>query len=536
MKNLTKCFAACVVLFVLLMVPSSLFGQTDSIIVRYGNNHADQMDVDLNQHVTVGMFVWTNGEYVADINLVLGTSNQYVDSLLGQTEGELFSPLTEWQICEFSDVHSSPPNPEGWSSQALFGWARYSPDSDAPWLRTVAMTRVANFVVKTALDSLNIGDDAIAIGPGLTPTQGPSNAGDTLGGVGFMVHEEFSWFHFIGGGYVEGTISDTHNSPIEGVNVTVEQTGKTTYSDAEGFYHIGHYPMNGLTFTFTHPEYQSFSTDVDVTADQTETVDVTLHRLGIISGTILNASDQPIAGVLVSTGELSTVTSDDGTYSLTGLDPGTYNVNFTHADYVDTLVTGVSAQIDVVTTLDLVMHQLGGITGTVTDTTGTPIEGVLVELVGQGEQTNTNAGGGYTLDGIAPGTYSLRFTHPDYDSLVVNDVVVAYDVMTTVNASLDPGTGIDDDYNRPLDYSLRQNYPNPFNAETSIEYSIPKDAYVSLEIYDLLGRRVAVLVNQQQPAGIHKVTWNAGSMTSGMYFYRIQAGDFNSQKSMMLLK
>lgn len=536
MKKLSKCFAVCLVVLICGLIPSSLLAQTDTILVRYGNNHANTMNVAINQRDTVGVFVWTNGQYVADANLVLGVADQYIDSLLSVSEGSILYPLSDWDIKEFTSPYGSPPNPVGWSSQALFGWARIAPDSEAPWLMTISVTRIANFVVKTANDSLNIGDDAIAIGPGLTPQQGPSNAGDTLGNAGFVVDEEFSPFHFTGGGYVEGHVTNVSSNPVEGVNVTVTQTGKETYTDSEGFYHIGHYPANNLTFTFTHPEYQSFSANANVVLNQTTTLNATLHRLGIISGTVIDHDGDPIAGVNVAAGQVSDVTDDSGIYRLAGLTAGNYNVSFTHADYVDTTVNGVVAQIDQITTLNITLHVLGGITGTVTDTTGAAIEGVLIEILTLGRQTNSNAQGRYTFNDVNPGTYSLKFTHPDYDSLIITGVQVAYDVMTTVNASLDRGTGIDDPFNGPLAYSLRQNYPNPFNAETAIEYSIPTDAHVTLEIYDLLGRRVAVLVNDSQSAGHHKAIWNAGPLTSGMYFYRIQAGDFADQKSMMLLK
>ena len=88
----------------------------------------------------------------------------------------------------------------------------------------------------------------------------------------------------------------------------------------------------------------------------------------------------------------------------------------------------------------------------------------------------------------------------------------------------------------PIVYSIKQNYPNPFNAITTIEYGLPEDATVTIDVYDLLGRRVASLVDGFQNAGYHTVSWNAANMTSGMYFYKIQANDYVEQKSMMLLK
>lgn len=88
----------------------------------------------------------------------------------------------------------------------------------------------------------------------------------------------------------------------------------------------------------------------------------------------------------------------------------------------------------------------------------------------------------------------------------------------------------------PKSFSLSQNYPNPFNPVTDIKYAIPEDCWVRLEVYSILGEKVATLVNGSQEAGYKIVRWDAGSFPSGIYFYRIQAGKFNQSKKMVLLK
>jgi hypothetical protein len=85
-------------------------------------------------------------------------------------------------------------------------------------------------------------------------------------------------------------------------------------------------------------------------------------------------------------------------------------------------------------------------------------------------------------------------------------------------------------------YSLDQNYPNPFNPATTISYSIPEESLVSLKIYDVMGREVAELVNGRQLAGVYNVNFDASSLASGTYFYKLTAGDFVSVKKMVLLK
>jgi hypothetical protein len=88
----------------------------------------------------------------------------------------------------------------------------------------------------------------------------------------------------------------------------------------------------------------------------------------------------------------------------------------------------------------------------------------------------------------------------------------------------------------PNYYSLAQNYPNPFNPVTKINYTLPKSGNVELKVYDILGREVATLVNEVKQAGIYDVDFNATNLASGIYFYRIKAGDFSAIKKMVLVK
>lgn len=85
-------------------------------------------------------------------------------------------------------------------------------------------------------------------------------------------------------------------------------------------------------------------------------------------------------------------------------------------------------------------------------------------------------------------------------------------------------------------FTLEQNYPNPFNPTTVIGYTVPTYGSVTLRVYDILGREVKTLVNERQSAGSHSVVFNAGQLPSGVYFYRIQSGDFVQTKKMVLVK
>ncbi len=88
----------------------------------------------------------------------------------------------------------------------------------------------------------------------------------------------------------------------------------------------------------------------------------------------------------------------------------------------------------------------------------------------------------------------------------------------------------------PQKFELLQNYPNPFNPTTKIHYSVPADGFVNIVVYNVLGEKVANLVNTNVKAGIYDISFDATNIASGMYIYRMESGDFVSIKKMMILK
>jgi len=96
--------------------------------------------------------------------------------------------------------------------------------------------------------------------------------------------------------------------------------------------------------------------------------------------------------------------------------------------------------------------------------------------------------------------------------------------------------GINDPNTAPKEFSLTQNYPNPFNPVTKIVYQLPHQSYVTLSVYDGAGKLVKVLVDGMQSQLVNTVEFNASDLSSGVYFYKITAGDFTSVKKMVLVK
>ena len=123
------------------------------------------------------------------------------------------------------------------------------------------------------------------------------------------------------------------------------------------------------------------------------------------------------------------------------------------------------------------------------------------------------------FDGSTPLTYNSGWTYTNTDTCL-NNTVSVNNITTEI----------------PREYNLSQNYPNPFNPVTMIKFALPKASFVTLKVYDMLGREVSVLVNGQKSAGQYIVDFDASSLTSGVYFYRLESNDFVEVKRMVVLK
>jgi len=89
---------------------------------------------------------------------------------------------------------------------------------------------------------------------------------------------------------------------------------------------------------------------------------------------------------------------------------------------------------------------------------------------------------------------------------------------------------------QPADFTLYQNYPNPFNPVTKIKYQLPLRSEVRLTVYDILGREIKVLVNQEKPAGTYEVQFDGSDLPSGVYFYRMETAKYSAAKKFILIK
>lgn len=140
------------------------------------------------------------------------------------------------------------------------------------------------------------------------------------------------------------------------------------------------------------------------------------------------------------------------------------------------------------------------------------------------------------------------FTY-DGNNNCIESLLQNWDFYNWVNERKDsyayvPVTEVNEDLSFINSYSLSNNYPNPFNPSTSIKYAVSSRQFVKLKVYDLLGNEVETLVNEEKSAGKYEINWNAANLPSGVYFYRLQAGDLSTSsgrsfvqtRKMILLK
>jgi hypothetical protein len=151
------------------------------------------------------------------------------------------------------------------------------------------------------------------------------------------------------------------------------------------------------------------------------------------------------------------------------------------------------------------------------------------------------AGGGVYLttnNGTSWTSVNQGLTPVGINALVIKDGYLFAGADSSVwRRPLSEMTGVNDKQNdMPITFSLEQNYPNPFNPGTTIKYALSKPAHVTLTIYNSLGQKAAELISKDMNAGVYTTEWNASGFASGVYYYRIAAGDFVRTKKLILLK
>ncbi|MBE0538426.1 MAG: carboxypeptidase regulatory-like domain-containing protein [Ignavibacterium sp.] len=281
---------------------------------------------------------------------------------------------------------------------------------------------------------------------------------------------------------------------------------------------------------------------------------------GIITDTLGNPVKAKVT-VLNHDADNSFVYSDSTGFYLRMLSPGNYSLKFEAPDYYSQTINNVIvSSYNSLTTLDVQLVSsiipvellsftsavsennvsLNWITATETNNMGFNLErrqthsaqsslsneewNTISFVSGSGTSTEPHT---YTFtdENLSPGLYQYRLKQIDFDGLYKYSNAIEVGVVT------------------PDKFVLTQNFPNPFNPSTTIKYTIPnvtlsgvRGSRVQLKIYDALGKEIATLVDEEKPAGNYEITFNALNLSSGIYFYKLQAGAFIQTKKMLLLQ
>jgi hypothetical protein len=134
------------------------------------------------------------------------------------------------------------------------------------------------------------------------------------------------------------------------------------------------------------------------------------------------------------------------------------------------------------------------------------------------------------------GAASIKINMLAQDSFVITPQQSSFSWYIRAESPIQPTAVQSGDGHVPRSPSLSHNYPNPFNPVTTIQYSLPHEAHITLGIYNVLGQLVAILTDGLQTAGHKQIDWNATSFPSGVYFYRLQAGSYSETKTLVLLR
>lgn len=207
----------------------------------------------------------------------------------------------------------------------------------------------------------------------------------------------------------------------------------------------------------------------------------------------------------------------------------------TVSDTLSVTVTPVNDLPYVVELPDTLTFKVGEVFNFTIDTAFADVEDKLGELSFTVSVNPTDI-----LLGFDPNTYSITLNSPSYVGfgeirLTVEDSEGGQlEVVLVIEVEIATSNALMADI--PTNFELQQNYPNPFNPSSNIRFGLPESGEVRLDVYNMLGQRVATLVNQKMQAGWHSVTFDASGLSSGTYIYRITSGDFVQTKKMMLIK
>lgn len=357
----------------------------------------------------------------------------------------------------------------------------------------------------------------------------------------YFTNMHLVWTPVVSNGTIAGTVTSSTGTALAGATITAGSV--TATSAANGSYTL---PIAAGTYnvTCTKTGYTSQTqNNIVVTSSQTTTLNFSMVAIppanGIIAGTVTSATGTPLVGATITAGTQTATSTATGAYTLS-IAPGTYNVTCTQTGYVSQTINNVIVTSNQTTTQNFSLAAVpppnGTISGTVLNASSTPVAGAIITAGSVTATSQTN--GTYTLS-IAPGTYSVTCTSTGYISQTQNNIIVLSNQTSTVGFNLTPVAN-EDNTGSDLSPILSQNFPNPLKTNTCIRYYLNKNSAVRLNVYNSKGQLVSRLLKATQPKGWHETYWNGylasgKKAISGKYLYRLETGDQNITKTLIIM-
>ncbi|MCP4580083.1 MAG: carboxypeptidase regulatory-like domain-containing protein [candidate division Zixibacteria bacterium] len=394
------------------------------VLIWYGNPDGSPLIVDINDTVLVDVYIQCNENVnLETIQLVLGTDDQYIDSLFGESEGATYPDDPDCGIGAFYTSEASPPNVEGWSSQA-FIWMvfHYCPD-----LHFEEPTKFLSFAMITANDPGIEGHVALCLESGVH-----SILGGTLvdgGGVGYLTFEEYHsplYFQPISQetGAIRGTVINSYTGPVEGFHVQAIGTNVEDTTDSDGHFILDDLNPAIHDILFSHPDYVDTVYEYAFVIPM-DTTEIEMALRGAVSGIVENSDDELIENVEVSIIGIDKydTTNSSGEFLIDDLNRGMYDLAFSHPDYSTYTRSDVAIFTDSTSSLDITLLRPGSLAGTVVDQDSIPVEGVRVWLWDTDNEDTTDINGEYYIQNIPPKRHGVYFIHPLYFDKLISFVI-----------------------------------------------------------------------------------------------------------------
>ncbi|UCC78664.1 MAG: carboxypeptidase regulatory-like domain-containing protein [Candidatus Zixiibacteriota bacterium] len=395
--------------------------------------------------------------------------------------------------------------------------------------------------------------------------------------TGFVEDIDFALTGFSFGS-ISGTVTDTSGAPLENARVIARKYdswfGRCAWTDENGDYTIsellpGDYRVHAYKWGYMPAVYP----DTVVVPDGGNVIDIDfvltppLPNDGVISGTVTDDS----TGLAIEGASLIAIghhtgpwhrfvfrrvfTDENGDYVFDNLPRIPFKIHAHAEGYVGefyddvhsywdaTPVTPDTSGIDIA----LAPRENPGIytiSGRVQDPAGQFVDGGVVLLMSDGQIVDlvgTDLEGYYGFTDLQPGTYEVSAFTPYGEGVLENPVEILFNNFSNADIVIAVTSTDDNPGLLPEKAALSQNYPNPFNAYTTISFNLPSTEDVELSIYNLAGQKVATLQNGLMNAGEHNIIWNGCNnngteVASGIYFYRLSAGDLTETRPMTFLK